>query len=128
MTEHLACAVVAYRDILRANSERASRRGADSPLSHAETRLLQHLYELGLKPELQAELGPYDADLFFRDAGLCVEIDGAHHDRDRDRFRDGYLAARGITTLRVPARDVWDDAATTARVVRRFVLEGLRQP
>lgn len=102
----LGDSVGAMLRVLGANWDRARRRGLDeSPLSPCEVLLLQHLEEFGLEPELQHPIGAYDADFFFTEAKLCVEVDGQYHlgRWERDSTRDSMLRQRGISTLRIPA-------------------------
>lgn len=58
----------------------------------------------------QHPAGDLVLDFYCDAAKLCVEVDGAAHDRGdnpaRDARRDAWLAGQGILTLRVPARDV----------------------
>jgi very-short-patch-repair endonuclease len=58
----------------------------------------------------QHPAGPYSLDFCCDAAKLCVEVDGEAHERgdrpERDARRDAWLAANGITTLRIPAAEV----------------------
>ncbi len=58
----------------------------------------------------QHPAGPYILDFYCPRRLLAVEVDGEGHNRpaqwQHDTARDAWLAARGITTLRIPARDV----------------------
>jgi very-short-patch-repair endonuclease len=58
----------------------------------------------------QHAIGPYILDFYCVKAKLAIEIDGELHTRDRqrekDEIRDAYLAAIGIMTHRVIARDL----------------------
>jgi very-short-patch-repair endonuclease len=66
-----------------------------------------------LKFRRQHPSGPYIVDFFCADARLAIEIDGESHafaDRGRrDVARDAWFASAGITTLRIPAKDVLSD-------------------
>jgi very-short-patch-repair endonuclease len=66
--------------------------------------------ETGLHWRKQHPAGDLVLDFYCDAAKLCVEVDGAAHDRGdnpaRDARRDAWLAGQGILTLRVPARDV----------------------
>jgi len=81
-------------------------------LSLPEILLWQQLRRKGTghKWRKQHPAGPYDLDFYCDAAKLCVEVDGAAHDRGdrpaRDARRDAWLAAKGITTLRIPAAEV----------------------
>ena len=64
----------------------------------------------GLHFRRQHPIGPYILDFYCDEARLAVEVDGHSHDvadrPQRDQRRDKWLAGRGVTTLRIPARDV----------------------
>ncbi|MCW3838076.1 endonuclease domain-containing protein [Sphingomonas canadensis] len=64
----------------------------------------------GDKWRKQHPAGPYILDFYCDRAKLCIEIDGEVHERGGhpalDARRDGWLAARGIETQRIPACDV----------------------
>lgn len=66
------------------------------------------LKQTGLRFRKQHPAGPYVLDFYCHEAKLCVEIDGQGHDftAARDERRDRWLAAQGVKTLRVSARDV----------------------
>jgi very-short-patch-repair endonuclease len=67
----------------------------------------------GLKFRRQHPTGVFILDFYCGDARLAVEVDGEANGRgdqpDKDAARDDWLAAHGILTLRVPARDVLAD-------------------
>jgi very-short-patch-repair endonuclease len=69
----------------------------------------------------QHPIGPYVLVFYCDSIGLAVEVDGDIHgfgDRpERDRRRDAWLAARGIETLRIPARDVLDNMDGVYRLI-----------
>ena len=58
----------------------------------------------------QHRAGPYRLDFYCAKAKLCIEIDSEAHERgdrpERDARRDAWLAARGVDTLRIPAKEV----------------------
>jgi very-short-patch-repair endonuclease len=58
----------------------------------------------------QHPIGPYVVDFYCATARLAIEIDGISHDMGtrpaRDIDRDAWLAARGVTVLRIPAREL----------------------
>ncbi len=55
----------------------------------------------GYKFVRQFPVEPYFADFICRQRRLVVEIDGSQHaDNDRDRVRDGFMRAHGISTIR----------------------------
>ena len=61
--------------------------------------------QLGVRFRRQVVLEGYIVDFFAPSARLVVEVDGAHHTRQRgaDKRRDRALAAAGVTVLRLPA-------------------------
>jgi very-short-patch-repair endonuclease len=67
----------------------------------------------GLRFRRQHPVGPYILDFYCDSARLAVEVDGYSHDvADRprhDQRRDDWLAACGVRTLWIGARDVLDD-------------------
>jgi very-short-patch-repair endonuclease len=67
----------------------------------------------GLRFRRQHPIGPFVLDFYCDSAKLAVEVDGFAHvtaDRpQRDARRDDWLAARGVRTLRIDARDVRDE-------------------
>jgi very-short-patch-repair endonuclease len=77
--------------------------------------------------------GPYVADFFCHEAQLIIEVDGVAHERGdnpaRDAVRDGWFQARGMSVLRIPAREVLDnlDGVIRAIVARCCALTPLRQ-
>ncbi len=114
----------AYFATLAANLERAERRDIPSDdlpqqVSPAEIRLLEALHRLDLYPKQQYAIGRFDADFYFPDAHLCVEVDGRQHSqtRARDRDRDRLLQRKGIYTMRIEARHVFLDPDACARAV-----------
>ncbi|MDG5489415.1 DUF559 domain-containing protein [Sphingomonas sp. BGYR3] len=74
---------------------------------------------LGAKFRRQHPLPPYVLDFYCPAARLVVEIDGkAHANRlDHDRRRDDFLRGKGLTVLRIPARDVLSDPDHTAEAI-----------
>jgi len=81
-------------------------------MSLPEVILWQHLRRRpdGLKFRHQHPAGPYVLDFYCEEARLGIEIDGAaHYYGDApasDEYRDRWLAAAGIRTIRIAARDV----------------------
>lgn len=67
----------------------------------------------GFRLRRQHPIGPYVLDFFCFQAKLAIEVDGSDHglgeQPKRDARRDAWLAGRGITTLRIPAYDVFND-------------------
>jgi very-short-patch-repair endonuclease len=73
----------------------------------------------GLKFRRQHPSGPYILDFFCSDARLAIEIDGEAHSLgnrfQRDESRDAWFKRAGISTLRIPAPAVLDDADAVLR-------------
>jgi len=69
----------------------------------------------------QHPAGHYSLDFYCDAAKLCVEVDGEVHARgdrpDRDARRDAWLAANGVSTLRIPAVDVLRNLEGVVRLV-----------
>jgi very-short-patch-repair endonuclease len=59
----------------------------------------------------QCPQGPFSRDFACLSARLAIEVDGEAHDRGdrpaRDEARDRYLEKLGITTMRIPAAEVF---------------------
>jgi len=91
-----------------------------------ETRLRMLLVLNGL-PRPEAQVSIYDGDLFlgridlyYRDARLGIEYDGAHHDgklADDDR-RQNLLQNAGVRLLRFTASDIYNNPDVVVRQVR----------
>ena len=75
----------------------------------------------GLHFRKQHPLGPYVLDFYCDAEKLAVEVDGASHglgDRPaRDERRDAWLAAQGITTLRLSAALALSDMDAALRMI-----------
>jgi very-short-patch-repair endonuclease len=74
-----------------------------------------------LKFRKQHPVGPYVLDFYCHGAGLCVEVDGASHGvggrPERDARRDGWLAAKGVRTLRISASLVLNEVDDAVRMI-----------
>jgi len=75
----------------------------------------------GLHFRKQHPLGPYVLDFYCHEVRLCVEIDGASHgmgqQAQRDERRDGWVAEKGVRTLRISASCVLDDVDDAVRMI-----------
>ncbi|HYU63666.1 MAG TPA: DUF559 domain-containing protein [Verrucomicrobiae bacterium] len=101
---------------------------AESPM---ETRLRWLLLEAGLpRPEVQVELRDADArfvgraDLYYRQARLVIEYDGADH-RDRlveDNRRQNLLLNAGFRLLRFSAADLYQRPEMIKAQVRQVLV------
>jgi very-short-patch-repair endonuclease len=69
----------------------------------------------GLRFRRQHPIAPYILDFYCAAARLAVEVDGLAHDAadqaQHDERRRAWLAARGVTVLRITAADVLRDEA-----------------
>lgn len=77
-------------------------------------------------PEVNVQIGSFTVDFLWRSARLVVETDGwkAHRGRqafEDDRARDLYLRSRGLEVLRFSWRQLNDDPATIAALLRRYL-------
>ena len=72
----------------------------------------------------QHPIGPYVLDFYCAKARLAIEIDGMSHDvgdrPERDLRREAWLAASGLTVMRVSARDVIQSLDETADGIVRM--------
>lgn len=68
------------------------------------------LKKLSCTVNRQKVFGPYIADFYIASAKLVIELDGAQHYEEkealRDRERDDWFSAHGITVLRYSNYDV----------------------
>jgi len=98
-------------------------------MSPPEARLWLRLRERALGKATfrrQHPIGPYILDFYCTKARLAIEIDGVSHDMgdrpERDCRRDAWLQERGITVVRIPARDMLK-VETVADAIVRMALE-----
>lgn len=86
-----------------------------------ERLLWQHLRArrlLGLKFRRQAPLGPYVADFYCAERRLVVEADGpGHADSARDRRRDPWMRADGLTVLRLWNTEITGNLSGTLTLI-----------
>ena len=72
----------------------------------------------------QEGMGDYVLDFYCAKARVCIEIDGISHNMgDRpglDRTRDAWLAAQGISIIRIPATAVLKSPSDVAEAVVRY--------
>ena len=78
----------------------------------AETALWQLLRNksLGVRFRRQRPIGPYIVDFYCPEAGLVVEVDGAHHSLEDqkadDEVRTAYLTGCGLRLIRFQNEEV----------------------
>ena len=101
-------------------------------LSAPEARLWSRLRERGPgKPVFRRQhpIGPYVLDFYCVKARLAVEIDGISHDMGdrprRDMRRDAWLEARGVTVMRIAARELARGIDEAADAIVRTAAEML---
>ena len=80
----------------------------------------------GLKFRRQHPVGRFILDFYCAAHRLCVELDGAVHEqqRDRDSARDAALLAHGVRTLRFANDRVIDDLASVLDAIRSATRTG----
>jgi len=76
---------------------------------------------MGCRFRRQHPYGNFIFDFYCPRARLAVELDGAHHDEDRDKVRDAECAAAGISTLRLSNARVRCDLDGVLREIRTVV-------
>jgi predicted transcriptional regulator of viral defense system len=90
--------------------------------SEAERRFLRLCAAHGLPhPAANLWIAGHEVDLYWADAAVAVEVDGAAYHRTarafrQDRARDRALAAQGIQVTRVTWRDLEDETALAAEL------------
>jgi very-short-patch-repair endonuclease len=93
--------------------------GSAGTKSRNERRFLKLVRGAGL-PEPRTNVIVHGFEVDFSWPGLCVEVDGAGHQRPRakadDRIRDAALKARGITIIRVTADELAKPEAVLAKL------------
>ncbi|AZS22368.1 MULTISPECIES: endonuclease domain-containing protein [unclassified Caulobacter] len=85
----------------------------------------------GLQFRRQHPVGPYILDFYCEALRLAVEVDGEWHCFDhrprRDAERDAWLEDRGISTLRIPAREILaSPEAAVGRILEFITARPLR--
>jgi very-short-patch-repair endonuclease len=93
--------------------------GSAGSKSRNEKQFLRLIRGAGLPEPLQnVQIHGFEVD--FAWPGLCVEVDGAGHERPRakadDRIRDAALNARGITVLRITEPELQDPQRLLAKL------------
>lgn len=97
-------------------------------MSYPEVLLWQRLRgsPCGVRFRKQHQIGlDYVADFYCAAAKLVIEVDGEVHSGDgapqRDAIRDDYIRERGLTVVRVPARDILRDVQGVAEAIVSLV-------
>ena len=80
----------------------------------------------GLKFRRQHPIGAYVVDFYLPERKTAIEIDGMAHDMgdqpQQDARRDAWLAAQGLTLVRVAAKEVLADPEAAADRIVRFCM------
>jgi very-short-patch-repair endonuclease len=124
LNEQLARARGRRTNTLRAALRTLETNEPDVTRTEIEERFLALVLNAGLpRPEVNAIVGPYEVDFLWRDHNLVVETDGrATHFTlkafEEDRRRDAQLSMLGFRTLRFTWRQVTDEPAFVAEVLR----------
>ena len=65
----------------------------------------------GLDFDRQKIIGNYIADFFCAEKGVVIEADGSSHKgrEAQDARRDAYMASLGLTVIRIPVRDIFQN-------------------
>ncbi|HQF56699.1 MAG TPA: endonuclease domain-containing protein [Fibrobacteria bacterium] len=102
-------------------SRRLRRRS--TPTEEVVWELVRDRRMLGLKFRRQHPVGPFIADFYCAELSLVLELDGnVHRDRiqrEKDRYRDDWMAERGILVIRVWNRQA--DEENLKRLITRFL-------
>jgi very-short-patch-repair endonuclease len=84
-------------------------------------------------PEVNVRVGPYTVDFLWREANVIVETDGfeAHGTRsafEADRARDADLTVMGYEVIRFTWRQLSDDPAVVAAILRTVLSRAVSSP
>lgn len=138
VAEAFALRLVNRNVLVRAARAARGRRGVarlrvmldDGPVrtrSTPERRLLKLIRATGMpQPLANYRIGPWEADLYWPDHGLVVEVDGyaAHSSPwafERDRRKNAELEDRGLTVRRVSALQIRDEPdRTVTRIAHKL--------
>ena len=104
-------------------------------MSHPEVLLWQRLRgsPMGVRFRRQHPIGlDCVVDFYCASARLVIEIDGEVHSMEgapeRDARRDQHLRSRGLTVMRVAARDILTNADGAAEAIVSLALRPLHHP
>jgi very-short-patch-repair endonuclease len=84
-------------------------------------------------PEVNVRVGPYTVDFLWREANVIVETDGfeTHGNRsafEADRARDADLTVMGYEVIRFTWRQLSDDPAVVAAIIRTVLSRAVSSP
>jgi very-short-patch-repair endonuclease len=105
-------------------------------LRRAQTREEESLWHLvrrrslGFKFRRQHPFDWFVLDFYCPAARLAIELDGKHHDEERDSLRDEQLAAKGIMVLRLENHVVREQPDQVIEAIRALAAArvALREP
>lgn len=102
-------------------SRRLRRRS--TPTEEVVWEMVRDRRMLGLKFRRQHPVGPFIADFYCAELSLVLELDGNVHldpiQYEKDRYRDDWMAERGISVIRVWNREA--DEENIRRLITRFL-------
>ncbi len=117
------------RKMFRYNSKlrdkaRQLRKNMTASERHLWTRLRGRQL-LGIQFYRQRPIGNYIVDFFAPTTKLVIEVDGSQHGEaeqaEKDKRRDAYLAAIGLTVLRFNSREVIKETDAVVNVIHRAI-------
>ena len=86
---------------------------------------------LGVQFCRQRPIGKYIVDFYAPGPKLVVEVDGSQHmeaeQAEKDRRRDSYMAAVGLTVLRFNSREVLEETDAVVEVIYQTIAERLNR-
>jgi very-short-patch-repair endonuclease len=99
--------------------------------TEAEARLWHHLRNRNLEGEkfvFQLQIDTYIADFACRTARLAIELDGGHHNAERDAARTQIIESYGYIVLRFWNHDVLADIDSVLEAIRHQLLLARNRP
>lgn len=110
----------------RALVDRYERLRLERCRSDGEAFAVEQLDDAGLPlPEVNSLVAGHEADLYFEDLSLIIEVDGPafHVLKDEDARKTAIWVAAGKLVRRVPSDDVFADPGLVPRIVRARIAE-----
>ncbi len=79
----------------------------------------------------QKIIGRYIVDFYCAKANLVIELDGSQHFEniyiDKDNKRTLYLQKFGITVMRIPNNEIWNNFSGVCEYIDEFVKQSLHR-
>ena len=79
----------------------------------------------------QKIIGRYIVDFYCAKANLVIELDGSQHFEniyiDKDNERTLYLQKFGITVMRIPNNEIWNNFSGVCEYIDEFVKQSLHR-